>query len=198
MDPDWLVFDPEPSRPTFVAARRVGRRALSRLRSRRRVPLRRRTQVHAVRRRQGPTLRPPRFPRLRQERDRPGHVSRYRQSRDARRAGLANGSARGVATVRPDVSHDELPTMHEPACAPCDSTTCDDSSIPNPTSTTTGSSNASRRFGWHVVIYFEAADLAERWKFFTSLETDVVVDHMGRPDVTQSVDGPDFAQVPRR
>jgi 2-pyrone-4,6-dicarboxylate lactonase len=49
-------------------------------------------------------------------------------------------------------------------------------------------------FGWHVVIYFEAADLAERWKFFTSLETDVVVDHMGRPDVTRSVDGPQFAR----
>jgi len=45
-------------------------------------------------------------------------------------------------------------------------------------------------FGWHVVIYFEATDLAERWNFFTSLETDVVIDHMGRPDVSQSVDGP--------
>jgi len=39
------------------------------------------------------------------------------------------------------------------------------------------------------VIYFEATDLAERWNFFTSLETDVVIDHMGRPDVSQSVDG---------
>ena len=47
--------------------------------------------------------------------------------------------------------------------------------------------------GWHVDIYFEAADLAERWDFFTSLETVVVVDHMGRPDVTKPVDGPDFA-----
>ena len=44
--------------------------------------------------------------------------------------------------------------------------------------------------GWHVVIYFEAADLAERWDFFTSLPTTVVVDHMGRPDVTKPVDGP--------
>ncbi len=47
--------------------------------------------------------------------------------------------------------------------------------------------------GWHVVIYFEAADLAEKWDFFTSIPTPVVVDHMGRPDVTKPVDGPDFA-----
>ena len=47
-------------------------------------------------------------------------------------------------------------------------------------------------FGWHIVIYFEAADLAERWEFFTSLPTTVVVDHMGRPDVTKPIDGPEF------
>jgi 2-pyrone-4,6-dicarboxylate lactonase len=47
--------------------------------------------------------------------------------------------------------------------------------------------------GWHVVVYFEAADLAERWNFFTSLDATVVVDHMGRPDVTQPVNGPEFA-----
>ena len=48
--------------------------------------------------------------------------------------------------------------------------------------------------GWHIVVYFEAADLEERWDFFTSLPTVVVVDHMGRPDVTKPVDGPEFAR----
>jgi 2-pyrone-4,6-dicarboxylate lactonase len=42
------------------------------------------------------------------------------------------------------------------------------------------------------VVYFEAADLANRWDFFTSLPTTVVVDHMGRPDVSKPVDGPEF------
>ncbi|HTH73094.1 MAG TPA: amidohydrolase family protein [Trinickia sp.] len=46
--------------------------------------------------------------------------------------------------------------------------------------------------GWHVVIYFEAPDLPELWDFFTSLPTVVVVDHMGRPDVTKPVDDPEF------
>ncbi len=46
--------------------------------------------------------------------------------------------------------------------------------------------------GWHVVIYFEAQDLPELYDFFTALPTTVVVDHMGRPDVTKPVTGPEF------
>jgi len=46
--------------------------------------------------------------------------------------------------------------------------------------------------GWHVVIYFEAVDLPELWDFFTALPTTVVVDHMGRPDVTKPIDGEEF------
>jgi 2-pyrone-4,6-dicarboxylate lactonase len=47
-------------------------------------------------------------------------------------------------------------------------------------------------WGWHVVIYFEAVDLPELWDFFTALPTTVVVDHMGRPDVSKPIDGPEF------
>ena len=39
--------------------------------------------------------------------------------------------------------------------------------------------------GWHIVIYFEAQELPELYDFFTGLPTTVVVDHMGRPDVTK-------------
>ncbi len=47
--------------------------------------------------------------------------------------------------------------------------------------------------GWHIVIYFEAAELPQLYDFFASLPATVVVDHMGRPDVTKPVDGPEFA-----
>jgi 2-pyrone-4,6-dicarboxylate lactonase len=47
--------------------------------------------------------------------------------------------------------------------------------------------------GWHIVIYFEAQELPELYDFFTALPTTVVVDHMGRPDVTKPIDGPEFA-----
>ena len=48
--------------------------------------------------------------------------------------------------------------------------------------------------GWHIVVYFEAADLPELADFFSGLPTTIVVDHMGRPDVTKPVDGPEFAR----
>ncbi|MFC3851391.1 amidohydrolase family protein [Salinispirillum marinum] len=51
--------------------------------------------------------------------------------------------------------------------------------------------------GWHIVIYFEAVDLPELWDFFTALPTTVVVDHMGRPDVTKPVDGEEFQRFVR-
>jgi 2-pyrone-4,6-dicarboxylate lactonase len=46
--------------------------------------------------------------------------------------------------------------------------------------------------GWHIVVYFEMEDLPELESFFTSLPTTIVVDHMGRPDVTKGIDHPDF------
>jgi len=46
--------------------------------------------------------------------------------------------------------------------------------------------------GWHIVIYFEAVDLPEYYEFFASLPTTVVVDHMGRPDVSKPVDSAEF------
>jgi 2-pyrone-4,6-dicarboxylate lactonase len=51
--------------------------------------------------------------------------------------------------------------------------------------------------GWHVVVYFEAVDLPGLWDFFSALPTPVVVDHMGRPDVSQPIDGPEFGLLMR-
>jgi 2-pyrone-4,6-dicarboxylate lactonase len=50
---------------------------------------------------------------------------------------------------------------------------------------------------WHIVVYFEMPDLPELEPFFTSLPTVVVVDHMGRPDVQKGVDHPEFQRFLR-
>ncbi len=42
------------------------------------------------------------------------------------------------------------------------------------------------------MVYFEAPDLEDLIPFLESLPTTIVVDHMGRPDVTKGVDHPDF------
>ena len=46
--------------------------------------------------------------------------------------------------------------------------------------------------GWHVVVYFEAAELEALTPFLKSLPVALVVDHMGRPDVAKGVGHPDF------
>jgi len=55
--------------------------------------------------------------------------------------------------------------------------------------------DVSRRLpaGWHVVIYFEADILEEMKSFIDAIPVPVVVDHMGRPDVSQGPDGQDMS-----
>lgn len=48
------------------------------------------------------------------------------------------------------------------------------------------------KLGWHIVIYFEHADLAEMGPFLKSLPTILVFDHMACPDVKRGVDNADF------
>ena len=109
---------------------------------------------------------------------------------DALRA--ANGRARGVATVRPDVATEALAEMDAAGVRGVRFNFVRRLVDPKPDAYYHGIIERIAPLGWHIVIYFEAADLEERWDFFTSLPTTVVVDHMGRPDVTKPVDGPEF------
>ena len=104
----------------------------------------------------------------------------------------SNGRARGVATVTPKVMNDELTDMHAAGVRGVRFNFVRRLADPGPESYYRGIIERIAPLGWHIVIYFEAADLEERWDFFTSLPTNVVVDHMGTPDVTKPVDGPEF------
>ena len=106
----------------------------------------------------------------------------------------SGGKARGVATVRPDVSAAELAEMHEAGVRGVRFNFVKRLVDPRPDAHYRGIIDKIAALGWHIVVYFEAADLEERWEFFTALPTVVVVDHMGRPDVTKSPDGPEFAR----
>ncbi|MEZ2219058.1 amidohydrolase family protein [Rhizobium sp. RCC_161_2] len=111
---------------------------------------------------------------------------------DALRA--ADGRARGVATVRPDVTEEALAEMDAAGVRGVRFNFVKRLVDPKPDAYYHGIIERIAPLGWHIVIYFEAADLEERWDFFTSLPTTVVVDHMGRPDVTKPVDGPEFGR----
>jgi 2-pyrone-4,6-dicarboxylate lactonase len=107
--------------------------------------------------------------------------------------GHSAGSARGVASVDPDVSDAQLEALHDAGVRGVRFNFVKRLVDALPTDIISDVSNRIARFGWHVVLYFEAPDLAEFYDFFTSLPTTVVIDHMGRPDVSKPVDGPEFA-----
>ncbi len=103
----------------------------------------------------------------------------------------SQGMARGVAVVDPEISEDDLAQLHLGGMrgirfnflkrlvdnAPKDKFLEVASRLPK---------------GWHVVIYFEADILEELRPFMDAIPVPLVIDHMGRPDVSQGPDGPDM------
>lgn len=103
----------------------------------------------------------------------------------------AGGRARGVAMVDPAIPEAELARLHAGGIrgirfnflkrlvddAPKDKFIQVASRLPA---------------GWHIVVYFEADILEELRPFFDAIPVPIVVDHMGRPDVTQGPDGADM------
>jgi 2-pyrone-4,6-dicarboxylate lactonase len=193
MDPDWLVFHPNPSRPTF----RVPAGAVD-------------AHCHVF----GPAAQFPYAPERKYTpcdaskdqlfalRDFLGfernvivqatcHGTDNRALVDALQH--SGGRARGVATVSRDVTDAELRAMHEAGVRGTRFNFVRRLVDFTPREVLSEIAHRIAPLGWHVVIYFEAQDLPELWDFFTALPTTVVVDHMGRPDVSKPVDGPEFA-----
>ena len=192
MDPDWLVFDPSPSTPCFVLPSGTVD-----------------THCHVF----GPGDEFPFAPerkytpcdaskeQLFSLRDHLGiernvivQATCHGSDNTAMLAALAasNGRARGVATIEPDVRDEQLAQMHEAGVRGVRFNFVRRLVDPEPDEYYPRIVERVAPLGWHVVIYFEAPDLAERWHFFTSFDATVVVDHMGRPDVTKPVDGAEF------
>ncbi|WP_431286521.1 amidohydrolase family protein [Roseateles chitinivorans] len=110
---------------------------------------------------------------------------------DACRA--SGGRARGVATVRRGITDAQLKDLHDAGVRGVRFNFVKRLVDFTPRDELMEIAQRVKALGWHVVIYFEAPDLPELWDFFSALPTTVVVDHMGRPDVTKPVDGPEFA-----
>ena len=104
----------------------------------------------------------------------------------------SKGKARGVATVKRQVTDQEIQTMHDAGVRGVRFNFVKRLVDFTPKDELLEIATRIKQWGWHVVIYFEAVDLPELWDFFTALPTTVVVDHMGRPNVDQPVDGPQF------
>ncbi|MBB3060183.1 amidohydrolase family protein [Microbulbifer rhizosphaerae] len=104
----------------------------------------------------------------------------------------SNGLARGVATVKNDITDDELAELHAAGVRGVRFNFVKRLVNALPFDVLENIAQKIKPLGWHIVIYFEARELPELYDFFTALPTTVVVDHMGRPDVSKPVDGPEF------
>ncbi len=108
----------------------------------------------------------------------------------------SGGKARGVATVKRSITDDELQALHAAGVRGVRFNFVKRLVDFTPKDELLEIAARVTALGWHIVIYFEAVDLPELRHFFTAVHNDVgatiVVDHMGRPDVSQPVDGPEF------
>ncbi len=105
----------------------------------------------------------------------------------------SEGKAKGVGSVQPTVSDDELDTLNAGGIRGIRFNFVKRLVDPLPPDVLTELVKRINKYNWHIVIYFEAQDLAELTDFISNIETTVVIDHMGRPDLSKSVDGPEFS-----
>ena len=104
----------------------------------------------------------------------------------------ANGLARGIATVKASVSEAELKALDEAGVRGVRFNFVKRLVDATPRETYVSIAERIAKLGWHIVVYFEAHELADLIPFLEALPTTIVVDHMGRPDLAKGVDHPDF------
>lgn len=104
----------------------------------------------------------------------------------------AQGRARGVATVRPDISDQELRALDTDGVRGIRFNFVKRLVDTTPREALARLARRVVPLGWHIVIYFEGTELPELYDFFAALPAIIVVDHMGRPDVSKPSDGPEF------
>lgn len=109
----------------------------------------------------------------------------------------ANGLARGIATVGPGITEAEIAEMDAVGMRGVRFNFVKRLVDSTPKEVFLGIAEKIAKFGWHIVVYFEAQDLAELIPFLKELPTTIVVDHMGRPDVAKGVEHPDFQRFIR-
>lgn len=104
----------------------------------------------------------------------------------------SDGRARGIASVTRDITDTELEVLHAAGVRGVRFNFVKRLVDALPHDSLQEIAERIQPLGWHIVIYFEAGELPELFDFFAALPTTVVVDHMGRPDVSLSARGKEF------
>lgn len=106
----------------------------------------------------------------------------------------SNGKAKGIATVRANVTDHELEELNDAGVRGVRFNFVKRLVDAAPKEELLAIARRITKFGWHIVIYFEASDLDEMSSFISELPAIAVIDHMGRPDVAKPADGPEFGK----
>ncbi len=101
-------------------------------------------------------------------------------------------TARGIATVRRDVSDQELQRLHAAGVRGLRFNFIKRLVDVLPSDELMELATRIAPLGWHVIIYCEARELKLLRDFIARLPVIVAFDHMARPDVTHGVEGEDF------
>ena len=104
----------------------------------------------------------------------------------------SGGKARGVAIVDPAISDDELQALDAAGVRGVRFNFLKRLVDPTPKSDYLNIARRVAKMGWHVVVYFEAEELDDIAPFLESIPTILVIDHMGRPDISLTATHPQF------
>jgi 2-pyrone-4,6-dicarboxylate lactonase len=104
----------------------------------------------------------------------------------------SNGKAKGIAFVGEEVADDELQWMDKAGVKGVRFNFIKRLVDSTPKDVLQRIATRVAKLGWHIVIYFEHADLEEMEPFLKSLPTIIVFDHMGCPNVREGVNGRNF------
>ncbi|MEM7327485.1 MAG: amidohydrolase family protein [Pseudomonadota bacterium] len=102
------------------------------------------------------------------------------------------GTAKGIGSAHPSISDDDLSALDEGGLKGLRFNFVKRLVDPIEPSLLMELAERIKPLGWHIVIYFEAPDLPDLFDFIASMPVTVVIDHMGRPDMTRSIEQPEF------
>ena len=192
MDPDWLPFHPNPSKPNFM----VPSGAVD-------------AHCHVF----GPAAYFPFSPKrkytpcdaskeqLFELRDFLGfersvivQATCHGNNNDALEDALLNSNdrARGIASVGEDIDHATLRRLDQAGVRGVRFNFVKRLVDNTPKDIFKKISKMIAEYGWHIVVYVESQDLEEIVSFLKALPTTVVFDHMARPDVAKGTDSKEF------
>ena len=108
----------------------------------------------------------------------------------------SDDKAKGVAVVDPDITDAELAALDEAGVKACRFNFVPRLADELPHEVYREVARRVAKLGWHLVVYFEGHDVNRLTPLLTSIPTQVVIDHLGTPNVAIPLeDNPDFSAL---